>query len=104
MTRPIAIACTSTTYFERFLSPCLAGADWDFDLLRVDPQPGVEHLLAEIDRTGAPVLVTGWDTPALPADLRQKASGLQYVCHLIGTADDHKTSWIKQMIALHGIS
>ncbi len=84
MPRPLAIVCTSAYYFEHFLAPCLQDTAWDFDLLRVDPQPGVAHLLAEINRTGAPVLVTGWDTPPLPPDLRQQAPGLRYVCHIIG--------------------
>ena len=84
MPRPTAVVCTSAYYFEHFLSPCLQDTAWDFDLLRVDPQPGIAHLLTEINRTGAVVLVTGWDTPLLPTDLRQQAPRLKYVCHLIG--------------------
>ncbi|MGD0005699.1 MAG: hydroxyacid dehydrogenase [Anaerolineaceae bacterium] len=85
MPRPTVIVCTSAYYFEHFLAPCLEDTAWDFDLLRVDPQLGVEHLLSEINRSGAAVLVTGWDTPPLPASLRQQATGLNYICHLIGT-------------------
>jgi phosphoglycerate dehydrogenase-like enzyme len=85
MSRPTVIVCTSAYYFEHFLAPCLREAVWDFDLLRVDPQPGVEHLISEINRTSAAVLVTSWDTPPLPANLRQQAPGLNYICHLMGT-------------------
>ena len=85
MPRPPVIVCTSAYYFEHFLAPCLQDTAWDFDLLRVDPQPGVEYLLSEINRTGAAVLVTGWDTPPLPAGLREQAPGLKYVCHIIGS-------------------
>jgi phosphoglycerate dehydrogenase-like enzyme len=84
MPRPLAIVCTSAYYFEHFLAPCLQDATWDFDLLRVEPASGIENLLAEVNRTGAEVLVTGWDTPALPLDLRQQAPTLNYICHIIG--------------------
>ena len=85
MPRPLVIVATSAYYFEHFLGPCLDNNTvWDFDLLRVDPQPGVKHLLTEINRSGAAVLVTGWDTPPLPANLRESAPGLNYVCHIIG--------------------
>ena len=84
MPRPTAVVCTSAYYFEHFLAPCLQDTAWDFDLLHVDPQPGIAHLLTEINRTGAVVLVTGWDTPLLPTGLRRQAPRLKYVCHLIG--------------------
>jgi len=48
MPRPLAIVCTSAYYFEHFLAPCLQDTPWDFDLLRVDPRPGIHNLLAEI--------------------------------------------------------
>jgi phosphoglycerate dehydrogenase-like enzyme len=84
MPRPPVIVCTSAYYFEHFLAPCLQDTTWDFDLLRVDPQPGIQHLLSELNRTGAAVLVTGWDTPPLPPDVRQQVPTLKYVCHIIG--------------------
>ncbi|HYE07828.1 MAG TPA: hydroxyacid dehydrogenase [Planctomycetota bacterium] len=77
------VVCVSENEWAGFVAP----NDLPDDLVmhRVSPAEGVDGIVAALSRTGAATLMTCWSTPPLPADLRARAPGLRYVCHLCGT-------------------
>ncbi|MBN1557212.1 MAG: hydroxyacid dehydrogenase [Lentisphaerae bacterium] len=79
------LACISRQDYRRFLAGALEARRPGFDLRLIDPAAGVEALAAELNASATPVLITGWSTPPLPADLMAHAPSLRYICHLTGT-------------------
>ncbi|MBA3710150.1 MAG: hydroxyacid dehydrogenase [Planctomycetes bacterium] len=79
------LACMAPEEFGWFLEPAMGGWDASIELVRCEAKPGIDHLIAKLNETGAAVLLTAWSTPKLPADIRSRAPSLRYLCHACGT-------------------
>nr|MBA2479685.1 hypothetical protein [Planctomycetota bacterium] len=86
MTTPRRVlACMAPEEFAWFLDPAMAQWDPTIEMVRCDATIGVDGLVAKLQETGAPVLLTAWSTPKVPVDVRKRAPELRYLCHACGT-------------------
>jgi phosphoglycerate dehydrogenase-like enzyme len=85
MNRPIVLVNMSAQLFEQFLVPNLVESHWPFELMRCDPEAGIDNLLDEINRLQSAVLITGWGSLPLPETLFERSPSLKYICHTTGT-------------------
>jgi phosphoglycerate dehydrogenase-like enzyme len=70
--------------YSYFLAPNMEKGAWHFDLVRHNPEDGIDSLFDLINESGARVLITGWSSQALPPDLLNRVPELEYMCHLSG--------------------
>ncbi|HVU24791.1 MAG TPA: hydroxyacid dehydrogenase [Opitutus sp.] len=84
---PRIVAVLSDSEWERFLSPVVG----DYGFTPAIRRATAEDLTAAVwrerlDLWRPEILITGWSTPALPAEwLDQAGCPLRYVCHVVGS-------------------
>jgi phosphoglycerate dehydrogenase-like enzyme len=86
MTSPRRVlACMSKDEYSFFVDPVMDKWDSSIEMIRTDSSIGVEGMLAALNETKAPVLLTAWSSPTTPDDVKTKAPTLKYLCHACGT-------------------